>query len=450
MRQSVTELDSVCDCRTSIVQPRQLLGTTPFPFGRLTVGTGSVTVAAAMSQTLGHGFGFSSYVRLVERWLSRYTPATQAAYRQAFLHWAEWVGDDALAVAVLTSRLSLDQVLRRYERVLGGEGRSPTKIRQHLAALRSLRAFPNRLWQELLFEAGGDPEAITGMDAPRLSVELLHAADQWIEAGSWKKLDRSGPEMLSEAQSRELLEKTEDARDRAILALMLYLRLTPAKIAALDHFGDEWDGAVDPVEVQVGWDMIGKWPLPSAMRRPLHEWLEERGNTPGPLFLSRDRAHEGNRLSVRSINRLTHDAGARIGISDFNPRLLKRAGRPGSSEALKQAFANARQAQEARAARLLDYDASIEWPEWLGGTAHSYTPHGNPPWAWREANLQLMFARRVEQAASKDVTRGFQDIEWWDALMGLLVERVPGFAPPVNRPTPPKPRSLGRRNKPRL
>ena len=446
-----------------MVQPHHLLDNAPFRFGRLTL---SAIVAEAMSQKLGRGVGFSSYVSLVERWLSRYTPTTQAAYGQAVRHWCQWVGerrgDLELGVALLeldsrSSEEALKTVLRWYRTALANEDRSPAKIRQHLAALRSFRAY------------------IEADTSRRMNADAEQRAEAWLAANKWKKLvahkSTEQPAILPDRMVSRLLALTSDARDQAILALMLYHRLTPIAVSQLD-LDDTADWQLDSSDeleaseseaspawqrrleqrlvknvrqvdyaAQAGWPVVNRFPLRRAIRQPLEGWLEERGRAPGPLFVNRDRAGKGNRLTTRSINRIVHDAGARIDRPDLSPRLLRRAGQPGRRRTARLVEGIAARRQQQRAARLADFDRTVQWD------TISLPETDLPPWAWRDKDLQLEFASEIRDRATWQVERGFRSVESWHELMTLLAANVDAFEVPVHAPAEPPAKPLPKRRR---
>ena len=77
--------------------------------------------------------------------------------------------------------------------------------------------------------------------------------------------------------------------------------------------------------------------LPEPTRKALQVWIRERGEEPGPLFISLDRAGKGSgRLNGSSVYRLVREAGDGIGIQT-RPHAI----RPSAiTEACKAAAAN--------------------------------------------------------------------------------------------------------------
>lgn len=426
---------------------------------------------------------------LVEGWLARYSAASRAAYRQALRHWCQWVGDFGLGVAVLaagsrSADARLSTVLRWYRTVLANEDRSAAKIRQHLAALRSLGAYRD--------------------DGGRyLDAEAERAAGEWLAGRDWQKVVAyTSPRhsaILSERTVARMLALTNDPRDRAIVALMLYHRLMPDRVSQLDYddrsdwqldssdelsleekeesrpswernLGRQLQKSVRQVEweSQTGWPAIGRFPLRDVIRGPLEGWLEERGNVPGALFTNRDRAGKGQRLTPRSVNRIVHDAGARIGRPDLSPRLLRRAGQPSRRRVGRRVEGIISRRKAEWRVTLADFDGQAKWDwEWgdfiralsleagrdkLSALAPDADPpwHERPPWAWRDPAVQLGFANEMTRTANALVERGSRTAEEWEQLMALLAAQVAGFAVPEQHPVapsaePPPQRRRGRR-----
>jgi len=65
--------------------------------------------------------------------------------------------------------------------------------------------------------------------------------------------------------------------------------------------------------------------LPEKSVEALREWLDVRGNEPGPVFVSLDRAAKGDgRLTGRSVHRIISSLGKKIGYNDLHPHALRR------------------------------------------------------------------------------------------------------------------------------
>lgn len=65
--------------------------------------------------------------------------------------------------------------------------------------------------------------------------------------------------------------------------------------------------------------------LPEMTVAALQEWLDVRGDEPGPLFTNLDRAGKGDgRLTGRSVHRIIQSLGKKIGYEDLHPHALRR------------------------------------------------------------------------------------------------------------------------------
>jgi integrase/recombinase XerC len=120
--------------------------------------------------------------------------------------------------------------------------------------------------------------------------------------------DTSGPgidrvrDMLA-----ELNDTAQGARDRAILALLSTMGLRRAEVTSLDLS----DLQESRIRVQrkgsLGYVTLS---VPDATRDAINAWVKFRGERPGPLFTSFDRAGKGDgRLTGRSVARITNQKG---------------------------------------------------------------------------------------------------------------------------------------------
>jgi site-specific recombinase XerD len=123
---------------------------------------------------------------------------------------------------------------------------------------------------------------------------------------------------LTHSEVLRLFEACEgDARDLAIFALMAYCGLRSVEIlrSDLDHLATR-DGK--PILWIHGKGASGADDfayLPPAAELHLAVWLAERGDRPGPLFLTRSRSRSGERLSGRSLRRVWLQRKRQAGIT---------------------------------------------------------------------------------------------------------------------------------------
>jgi integrase/recombinase XerC len=168
-----------------------------------------------------------------------------------------------------------------------GAGLAPATVAQRLAALRSLVKLARTL--------GLVPWAIE-IASPKVTAYR----------------DTRGP---GTDGVRAMLAATDDPRDRAIIRMLFDLALRRAEAVGIDYPADV-DLARGTIAVR-GKGRTDKAPmkLPDPTKSALRAWLRERGESPGPLFLNRDRARKGDgRLSGNSVARIVAAAAIRAGI----------------------------------------------------------------------------------------------------------------------------------------
>ena len=144
--------------------------------------------------------------------------------------------------------------------------------------------------------------------------------------------------LLEEAQKRQ---GKKALRDRALLRLLHDLALRREEAVSLDVAN------VDLVAGTVS--ILGKGrtqrktlSLPEPTKAALVEWLQERGDAPGPLFVNYDRAGKGERLTGTSLYRIIRDLGEKVGLR-VRPHGLRHSA---ITEACKAAQANGMDLEE--------------------------------------------------------------------------------------------------------
>lgn len=242
---------------------------------------------------------------LLDHWLSGRSPRTVRAYRSDLSDFAAHRAAPSLAAAV-AELLALgpgpaNAAVLGYRADLERRGLATATVARRLAALRSL------------VELAGTLGLVTweiGIRSPRIEARRdVRGPDQADRKKLWKTLKARG-------------DGTAARRDRALVALLFDLALRRAEVVSLDLA--DLDLAVGTVQVQgKGKREKSRLTLPAPTRTALREWVEVRGEGPGPLFLRLDRARgEGG-----SDNRLTGDGVAAIvrglGVSAGLPRRLR-------------------------------------------------------------------------------------------------------------------------------
>ena len=121
-------------------------------------------------------------------------------------------------------------------------------------------------------------------------------------------------------------DKPKALRDRALIRLTFDLALRRSEVCSLDL--EDLDLAAGKVSVQ-GKGQGGEkdaLTLPEPTKRALGAWLQARGDLPGPLFTSLDRARKGSgRLSEEGLRRLVARYGEISGVGRVRPHGIRHA-----------------------------------------------------------------------------------------------------------------------------
>jgi integrase/recombinase XerD len=139
--------------------------------------------------------------------------------------------------------------------------------------------------------------------------------------------DLSGPDttgikrlLLAAESSGDKLAK----RNRALLMLLYTVGLRRNEAVSL---GFPEDVSLETRTIKVmGKGKVEKigLTLPEKTVDAIKEWLEERGEAPGPLFVNLDPVGKGDgRLSGRSVHRIVKSLGQRIGLDELHPHSLR-------------------------------------------------------------------------------------------------------------------------------
>jgi integrase/recombinase XerC len=242
---------------------------------------------------------------LVSSWLGNRAPTTVRAYQSDLTSWAGWMGmEPAEAVEVLLGMDAGDAnaLGMAYRAAMREEGLSPATINRRLSALRSI--------------------------VKAAKVAGLVGWDLMVEAARQQAYrDTRGPGVEGyRAMVATLGDDLQGRRDRAILSLLYTMALRRAEVIGLD---------LEDLEVEGGrlW-ITGKGytekeavSVPSGTMEALLAWLEVRGDSPGPLFLSMDRRHRGEavRPTLNAITRRVRVIGEGAGVR-VTPHALRHSG----------------------------------------------------------------------------------------------------------------------------
>lgn len=133
-----------------------------------------------------------------------------------------------------------------------------------------------------------------------------------------EELPRSAPRALDVEQQRDLLRAAEEstARDRAIVALLLFTGLRLAETAALEVADVRVSARKGLVVVRSGnGDAYREVELNALVRGMLDEWSAERANIAAPGETSFFVARTGRALSSRSIDLAVRRVATRAGLT---------------------------------------------------------------------------------------------------------------------------------------
>jgi integrase/recombinase XerC len=223
---------------------------------------------------------------------------TLTAYRRDLEEFRHFVGagsaEEAVRRLLLARPGDANAIALGYRAHLSGRGLSPASTNRKLAALRSLIKLARLLglvtWQ---------------IEVPGLRAEAYR--------------DTRGPGVVAFRRLLAVLDARPDdrsvRRDRAAVRLLYDLGLRRGEAVSLDR---------DDVDLERGTVLVrGKrrtekslLSLPGPTRAALARWLEVRGDAPGPLFTSFDRAEKGSgRLTAHSLYRIVRALGAEAGIT---------------------------------------------------------------------------------------------------------------------------------------
>jgi integrase/recombinase XerC len=227
---------------------------------------------------------------LIEHALAGLKPATRKAYGEDLAAFAAWMGApgpaQASALLVAQPHGEANALVFEYRSVLLKRGLAPSTVNRHLAAIKFVTRMA-RLGGQIAWE----------LEIPSMKVE------------TYRNTLGPGRKTVSEVV-QELLAKADalSARNLAIIGLLFNQGLRRGEVAGLDleH--------LDPERGRLS--ILGKgrsgreWvTLAHGTCEYLERWLSARGTSPGPLFVSLDRASKHGRLSDTSIYRMIRGYG---------------------------------------------------------------------------------------------------------------------------------------------
>ena len=254
---------------------------------------------------------------VVDAWLRARNPNTLRGYLSDLERFREWLRAPSTAAAVeallSTGQANANLLILNYVNAMKERGLAGATIARRLAALRSMCKVSRKIgrtnWS--LDVEGPRVEARRDMRGPDLlDVRLL-----------WRAAIGAG----TDPRAR---------RDRAILACLFDLGLRRAELCNLDRTdieaGPEPAGGVfRPVAIWIrgkGRTEKERMTLPDQTAAALVEWIEARGDEPGPFFhrLDGPKPAPDVRLSGESVRRIVRRLGKAAGLPrDVRPHGLR-------------------------------------------------------------------------------------------------------------------------------
>lgn len=248
----------------------------------------------------------SSAAALLRAFLGGRSPRTLTAYRQDLEQFRVFTDEAAMdgAVRLLLGRGhgGANALALAYRTFLIERGLQSATINRRLAALRSLVKLARMLghvpWALEVENIPHEPYRDTrgpGRDAVQKMIAEAAAGEGSVASGE----SRSSPRAL---------------RDRAALRLLYDLGLRRGEVVALDLADVDMERRTVSVKGK-GRSQRTLLSLPEPTLAALRAWIAVRGDAPGPLFTSFDRAGKGDgRLSGTSLYRIVCAIGVRSGV----------------------------------------------------------------------------------------------------------------------------------------
>jgi integrase/recombinase XerC len=281
---------------------------------------------ASLAVTSSAPVASSSAGRLVEAFLSGRNERTIRAYSQDLEDFRSFTGasdmDSAARWLLSRGHGEANALALSYRTHLLDRALQPATVNRRLAALRSLVKL-----------------------ARTLGIVTFGLEIQNVKAEAYR--DTRGPGLAGvRAMVRRLEGRNDDKgkRDLAILRLLYDLGLRRGEVVALDQEDVDLEGARLWV-LGKGRSQKEALALPEETQRALECWREVRGDEPGPLFISFDRAAKSmRRLQGNGLWRVVKSLGNGVGIQT-RPHGIRHTA---VTEAIKTATASGMDLEEVR------------------------------------------------------------------------------------------------------
>jgi len=261
--------------------------------------------------------------RLQNAFLSRRSEATKKAYRADLCDFSEYLGltsvTNALKTLLSQSSGSGNSLVLEYKNHLIEHGKSPATVNRRLATLKSVIKLARMM----------------GLVSWSIEVE----GETVTPYRDTKGPSRAGFEKIWKTINPNT---AKGKRDRAILALLYDSALRRGEICSLDR--EDIDLSAMTLWVR-GKGRSGQKELltlaPETVKS-LEEWVEIRGDEPGPLFTNFDRAGKGQRLTGSAVYYIVQYYGKKADVNT-RPHGLRHAA---VTEALDRTNGNYRAVQQ--------------------------------------------------------------------------------------------------------
>ena len=233
--------------------------------------------------------------RLVEAFLAGRSPRTMAAYRQDLEDFQAFVGaaSPAAAAEVLlgAGHGPANETALAYRASLVERGLAAATVNRRLAAVRSLVKLARTL--------GYVPWSL---EVPGMKAEAYRDT---------RGPGAAGVRLLLDELARRVDEKAR--RDLAMVRCLYDLGLRRGEVVSLDlaHLDLKASTVAVLGKGRTARELVT---LPAPTAAALRDWLEVRGEEPGPLFVNFDRAGKGRRLTGTSLYRIVRDLGLAAGV----------------------------------------------------------------------------------------------------------------------------------------
>lgn len=239
--------------------------------------------------------------------LARKSPETVRAYQRAVKALGKFMALEDPSVTntiqklISLSRIDADILLQSFISDMEDDELSPNTISQRIAGIRFYVHQAKRVgWVDWEVE----------VEVPKIE----------------KVKDTRGP---TSEEFKEILRVVSEldggtaTRNKLMVYMLSFMGLRIDSVLSIDleHID------MKRKEVMVRWK--GKKhrvlrPIPKSTMKLMKDWLKERGDQPGPLFLSYDMAEKGDgRLTRRSGHRIVQRIGVKAGIDGLHPHAFR-------------------------------------------------------------------------------------------------------------------------------